>query len=208
MTITAWYFAKTDNRLGYDDGREIIIGETHSVSTDERPVKCCLWGLHGSKRIIDALHHSAGPIIYRVELSGEIDECPDKVAASQRKYLWGFDAANVLYAFARRCALEVAHLWDAPDVVREWLQTGNGAIEAAANDIIAKADRTIARGAAKAVTDGPARNAAWRAYIHAAYTASSGEILDEDMKAKFSVWLEDMVISERESINARKGKKP
>jgi hypothetical protein len=35
------------------------------------------------------------------------------------------DAAEIIQAFARRHALSALHLWDAPQIVREYLETGD-----------------------------------------------------------------------------------
>lgn len=168
--MKAWYFPQESNRLRYCDNRQIIIGETHSVKTD-REIECCKWGLHGSKRIIDALGYAAGPIIYRVELSGEIDVNADQVAAEHREYIWGFDAADLLRDFARRCALDVIHLWAAPPVVIEYLKTSNDDLRDAAWDA--------------------ARDAAWGAARAAAWDVAWGKMLD-----KFNRRLTSMVIAE------------
>lgn len=52
-----WWFGTTDKKLGYGDGRRIIIGKTHSVDGVIIP---CQYGLHLSKRIIDALDYASG----------------------------------------------------------------------------------------------------------------------------------------------------
>jgi hypothetical protein len=62
--------------------------------------------------------------------------------------------------FARRCALDVAHLWDAPDVVRRFLETGDESLRYAAWD------------AARATTWDVARDADWDAALNAAWAAT------------------------------------
>ena len=54
----------------------------------------------------EALQHAPGPMLHKVG-SGEID------------------ATEVLREFTRWCALQVIDEWDAPDVVREYLETGD-----------------------------------------------------------------------------------
>ena len=44
-----------DCKLGYQDGRLIRCGEVLAVDVSKRPVSCCQYGLHCSKRLIDAL---------------------------------------------------------------------------------------------------------------------------------------------------------
>ena len=155
MKKLGWHFARADNRLNYEDKRPIIIGETHTVDTSEKPLELCLWGLHASSRIIDALQYAPGPMIYRVELSGTIITGVDKMVATERTYLWGYDATDVLRLFARRCALDVVHLWDAPDVVLKYLKTGDESLRAAA--------WTAARDAASTVEWTAAGTVAWTA---------------------------------------------
>jgi hypothetical protein len=66
---------------------------------------------------------------------------------------------RLLREFARWCALQVIHMWNAPDVVREYLETGNEELRAAAGTAARAAARDAARTAARAA----ARDAAWAA---------------------------------------------
>ena len=154
--MKAWYFSNADRRLRYGDDRLIEPGTTHTVTCD---LVMCEAGLHASKRIMDALKYAPGPYVWRVELGGDILKDDDKAVATERTYLWGYDATDVLRDFARRCALDVIHLWDAPDVVVEYLETGNEDIRAAAR----YATRYAARDAAGAAARDAARAAAWAA---------------------------------------------
>lgn len=120
--ILAWYFSTQKKRLRYNDGRKIAPGVTHEV---EGVPKVCRWGLHGSAHIADALKIAPGPIVWRVELSGDMDKELDKVAATTRHYLWGYDASKIIQDFARKCALDVAHLWTDSEVVIHFLKTGD-----------------------------------------------------------------------------------
>jgi hypothetical protein len=124
--ITGWWFVNYYNRLANGDGREIKVGETHAVEGEIVP---CRNGLHLSKLAIDALKYAPGPIVYKVRGSGEIvpHGVPvDKFACRRRTYLaGGVDCADVLHKFARMCALDVVHLWDAPQVVQDYLSTGD-----------------------------------------------------------------------------------
>ena len=133
-TITGWWFAPQNNKLRYEDNRNIKIGHTHKVRGEIVP---CVNGLHLSKRIIDALKYAPDPVIYRVKGSGQIvphGNPTDKYACSERTYIaGGIDISDVLKKFARLCALDVIDLWDAPDVVVEYLKTGKKEISDAAN---------------------------------------------------------------------------
>ena len=123
--MQAWYFAAEDRKLRHDDGRLVEKGVTHEV--DCKPV-LCEKGLHASKRILDALSYAPGPILCRVELGGVIVYGNDKSVATKRTYIEIIDATDLLREFARKCALKVIHLWDAPRVVRDFLETGDEAL--------------------------------------------------------------------------------
>src|SRR5690348_4555471 len=116
--LLGWHFSAANKRLGYGDGRLIRPGETLKVTGDP---ELCIHGLHASTRLIDALRYAPGPYLWRVKLSGVIVRGDDKVVATERTALWGFDAADMLREFARKCALDVVHLWDAPEVVIRYL---------------------------------------------------------------------------------------
>lgn len=154
-SIECWHFASANRRLGYGDGRLIVVGAVHEVAVTP---KCCETGLHGSIRAIDALKYSSGPIISRVRISMEIDQQDDKLCGRRRKYLAVADATDELRSFSHWCALQVIHLWDAPDIVRQYLETGDESTRGAA--------WTAAWHAANAAA---ASAAAW----HAAWTAAS-----------------------------------
>ena len=142
--MKAWYFSENPPRLRYGDGRKIKAGITHKVKCE--PVLCEA-GLHGSVRPIDALEYAPGPYIWRVELGGQIVRGDDKAVATKRTYLWGYDATETLGKFARLCALDVIHLWNAPDIVVRYLKTGDESLWAAAWTA-ARAARAAARDAA------------------------------------------------------------
>ena len=141
--LIGWHFST--GKLGYGDGREIVIGETHKV---EGPLELCACGLHASERIIDALQYAPGPMVYKVRLHGKILRGDDKACATQRSYLAGFDATDILRLFARQCALDVIHLWDAPDVVKRYLETGDESLKDAARAAAWAAARDVAWAAA------------------------------------------------------------
>ncbi len=113
----------------------------------------CESGLHASERLIDALQYAPGPIICRVECGGEIERDTDKLICRERTILWRVeDGGTLLKEFARKCALDVAHLWDMPAIVRQYLETGDKTASAAA--------RATARAAASATAWATASDAA------------------------------------------------
>jgi len=161
-----YYFAPGDRRLRYGDGRDIVLGEAHTV--DCEPV-LCESGLHASRRALDSLVYAPGPVLYRVALGGTVVHGDDKSCATERTYVGGgVDVSDVLRDFARRCALDVVHLWDAPSVVVQYLETGDENLRAAAARVAAAlAARTSARTAARVATE-----AAWAAAEAAARVAA------------------------------------
>ena len=131
-----WHFTKVDRILGYDDGREIVAGETLIFKGE--PV-LCEKGLHAYKNLLDACSYAPGPYIWRVELSGEVIHGSDKSVATKRKALWGYDAAEVLKEFSRKVALDaVLKYWNEkkfgafPEITRKWLETGDESLRSAA----------------------------------------------------------------------------
>ena len=153
-TVFAWHFSSADCKLGNGDGRAIKVGKTLEV--DCEPI-LCRQGLHASVKIIDALKYAPGPYLWRVKLGGTIVTGDDKLVATERTHLWGFDATDMLRKFARLCALDVVHLWDCPDVVKRFLETGDESLRAAAWDA------TVDAAWAAADSAWAAADAAWTA---------------------------------------------
>ena len=144
-TVKAWYFVGNTLRDGRPipaDGEKLVHGGG---------LYLCNEGLHASKRIIDATQYAPGHTICRVEVGGDVIHGGDKMVASERTILWRINGEEVLRDFARRCALDVVHLWDAPDVVVRYLKTGDDSL------------RDAARDAARAAAWAAARDAAWDA---------------------------------------------
>ena len=173
-TVLAWYFAEESRKLRYDDGREIVVGVTHRVRG--KPGLCGR-GLHGSVRLLDALRYAPGPVVYRVELSGNMDVGGYKIAATCRKYIaGGIDISDTLREFARRQALSVAHLWDMPATVREYLETGDESKRYAVRDAEWDAAWAAARdaewAAAMVAAWAAARDTAWYAARDAEWAAA------------------------------------
>ena len=176
--MKAWYFSKVSKKLRYGDNREIAIGVTHKIEGAPVP---CEHGLHGSVKLADALKYAPGPVIWEVELGGVIveHEDGDKLAATERTYLrGGIDIADTLYSFARRCALDVIHLWDAPEIVRQYLETGDESIRAAARDAARDAASDTAWDAARDAASASARDACATAWDPAWYPARAAASAD------------------------------
>ena len=200
MQQIMYHFAEIDDagvpRLRYGDGREIRVGETLTV--DCEPVVCQA-GLHACPRIIDTLNYAPErSALSAVRLDGTVvqgsDSDTDKFVATERTVIAMLTAAEtdaLLHEFARWCALSVAHLWNMPVSVRQYLETGNetfrdaawAAAWAAARDAAGAAARdaagaavraaagAAARAAARAAAGAAVRAAAWAAARAAAWAA-------------------------------------
>ena len=127
------------------------------------PVRMCESGLHASRHPFDALMYAPGPILCLVDCD-EIDaEDVDKLVCRRRRIVARFDATTMLRAFARQCALDVIHLWDAPQVVRDYLTTGDESLRDGTRDAARAAAWEAAREAARDAAWEAARDAAWEA---------------------------------------------
>ena len=145
----AWHFVGETLR----DGRPIP--PDGKWFAHKGPVVMCETGLHASTRMIDALMYAPGNTICRVAVDIIKQRDADKLVARRRKILWRYDAEDTLRQFARQSALSVAHLWDMPDVVREYLVSGD--------DNLRDAAWAAARDAASAARDAAWNAAAWAA---------------------------------------------
>jgi hypothetical protein len=97
------------------------------ITTTEKPIPC-EFGFHASPTPFDALQYAPGNLLHRVQLGGTIvahGYPVDKFAAQKRKIVASIDAEPIMRSFARRCALDVIHIWNAPRIVREYLETGD-----------------------------------------------------------------------------------
>ena len=124
--IRAWHFVgKTlrDGRPVPKDGEWLVC---------DQPLVICRTGLHASREPFDALQYAPGNTLCLVDCDGEIIEQNDKLVCSRRRIVARMDAAELCDYFARMQALSVVHLWDAPDVVLDYLMTGEARADAAA----------------------------------------------------------------------------
>ena len=100
----------------------------------EGEIKMCETGLHASLRPWDALQYAPGPVLCEVEVDGIDSYDVDKLVARRRRILRRVNLTADLRSFARAEASSVSHLWSAPAVVREYLETGDESIRDAAWD--------------------------------------------------------------------------
>ena len=128
LEIRAYHFVGDKLR----DGRPVPpVGEW---LVHDGPVVMCQSGLHASRHPFDALMYAPGRVLCLVDCD-EIDaEDVDKLVCRCRRIVARFDATGILRAFARRCALDVIDLWDAPQVVRDYLTTGDESLRDAAGN--------------------------------------------------------------------------
>ena len=125
-TVLAYHF--TDG-WQLRDGQPLVVGSEYVF--DGTPMMCeC--GYHASRHVFDAMMNAPGPILSRVECREITDECDDKLVCRRRRVIATIDATKIAQKFARMCALDVIHLWDAPDVVVRYLKTGDESIRGAA----------------------------------------------------------------------------
>ena len=89
------------------------------------PLEMCQSGLHGCQHPFDALSYAPGATLCLVDLDGEMIERDDKIVARRRRIVQRMDATMLLWDAARASARDVLHLWPAPEVVRQYLATGD-----------------------------------------------------------------------------------
>ena len=143
------------------------------------PVVPCRSGLHASEEPFDALGFAPGNLLHQVELEGDLishGDPVDKWCGRRRKIIATIDAENLLREFARWCAQQVLHLWDAPQVVVDYLSTGDAAARDAAWAAACAAARATARATARAAASAAAWAAAWAAAGDAARDAQNEQL--------------------------------
>lgn len=194
--MKAWYFVTEDRKLRYEDNRSIIVGETHSVdlSLSFYSLELCAYGLHASKRLIDALQYAPGTILYEVELSGKIVEGSDKVVAEHRKYIREIDATSILSEFARKQALinieKIKPYCSIEDynLILKWLNTSDKELRSAAWSAAWSAARSATESAARSAAESAAWSAAESAVESAARSVESAAESAAESIAESTAW--------------------
>ena len=87
-----------------------------------------------------------------------------------------YDATEVLRSFARKCALDVVHLWEAPPVVKRYLRTGDPKLRDAAWVAVEDAARAAAWATTAGVAAGAAAGATTGAAAGAAAAVAAGAV--------------------------------
>ncbi len=164
--MRAWHFVADTLRDGSpipDDGITLV----HTG-----PLVLCESGLHASRHPFDALRYAPGATLCLVECGGTVIVADDKLACSERTIITRKDATDLLRYFARMQALSVVHLWTPPDVVLDYLMTGDVQIQSAAESAARSAAWSAAWSAAGSAGRSAARSAAWSAARSAAESAA------------------------------------
>jgi hypothetical protein len=89
-------------------------------------------GFHAYDDLISALEQADGHILHYARMDGRIIRSGDELVASDRTVLWSINAKEILRTCARNWAVAVIHLWDAPPIVREFLEAGREELRATA----------------------------------------------------------------------------
>jgi len=175
VTVRAYHFVGRRLRDGQpvpEDGVKLVFhGE---------PI-LCKQGLHASRHPSDALKYAPGPTLCLVDVSGQIVEDEDKLVGTERTIIRRIDATELLRYFARMLAVSALDHWEdnPPDVVLDWLMTGDESL------------RSVARAAARSVADSAAwaarsvaESAAWaaRSAADSAAWAAARDFFDELVK--------------------------
>ena len=157
------------------DGRPIpAIGEK-LIYTGE--IIWCQSGLYASPKPHQALQYAPGKWLHRVECEQIERDDGDKFVCRERTILRTIDAEHLMRRFAADQALSVAHMWDMPEVVRDYLMTLDQSKRAAAWAAAGDAADAAALDAAWAAA-GAAADAAWAAAWAAAEDAADAAALD------------------------------
>ena len=163
-TIKAWHFVGNTLR----DGRPVP--KDGAWLRHDGPVKICASGLHASRRPWDALQYAHGSALCYVECRGDVKQQSDKLACRERRIIMRADVTETLRYFARMQALSVINLWPSapPDVVLDYLMTGDESLRHASLDAAWAAGSAAAWTAARAAS----WDAAWTAARAAAWDAA------------------------------------
>ena len=113
----AWHFTGDTLR----DGSPIpAVGETLIY---KGRIELCASGYHWSLKPHQALRYAPGNRLHMVQYGGEVFMGDDKGVSSQRTILATVAAEPLLRRFAADQALSMAHLWEMPEAMREYLTT-------------------------------------------------------------------------------------
>ena len=173
-----WHFAGKTLRDGsplpaagtcFDDPRD--------KNGDAGPVKPCVRGYHGSRRLIDALSYAPGTMLALRSLSGSVlphGDPEDKLCASHCRMATGYvDVREVLVRFARHCALTALRVYAADALDAAGLHTHASSLRTLHDDcdLNAASDAASAASAASYAARAASYAASYAARV-ASYAAS------------------------------------
>ena len=108
--ILAWHFVRDNRMLGYDSqSLEVVPGYIYSISANREP-ELCSYGMHASRRVIDALGNAPGSYLCRVRVWGDVAEDNDKLVGRHREVLWASNVESELRLWGCWCVRQVWHL--------------------------------------------------------------------------------------------------
>ncbi len=197
QVIKGYHFT---NGMKLRDGRDVP-AKGRWLKHDGEVVPC-VSGLHCSVEPRDALKFSPGSVLHQVELRGDLQshgDPVDKWAGRERKIIASLDCEWLLRYFARQQALSVAHLWDAPDVILEYLITGDESIRDAALGAAWDAALGAAWDAAWDAALAAVRGAAWataRDAVRDAVRATARDAVRDAVRADFNALVEQAFAEE------------
>lgn len=167
LSDLAYHFTGANLR----DGRPVpAVGET---LTHEGPIEWCESGLYAARTPWQALRYAPGPMLHMVRVGRvEREEAGGELVCRERTILASRDMTFTMRRFAADQALSVAHLWDMPEVVRDYLTTLDETKRAAAREAAWEAARDAAWVAAREAAWAAAWEAAWEAAREAAREAA------------------------------------
>ena len=196
LKASLWHIAGNTCTLGHGDERLIVVGETLTVAG---PIFMCWNGLHACERLIDALAYANGTVICEVILGADAYTEADKSVSSSRTCIAMTTpevGERILRNFARWCALDVAHLWDMPEDVRQYLETGDESVRSAAETTAwiaaGAAGEAAIRSAAEAAGESAAEVAA-EAASRSAAEAAGESAAEAAVRERYSARLVEMV---------------
>ena len=169
MSTRAYHFVNGDTMR---DGRKLPADGVTLVHDGE--ICICESGLHASRDPFDALQYAPGSTLCLVEVDEIADEQKDKLVARKRTIIRRIDATKLLRKFACDQAMSVAHLWEMPDVARQYFTTQTDELRAASWAASWAAASAAVRAAAWDAARDAVRASAWASARDAAGAAAGG----------------------------------
>ena len=100
--ILAWHFIPDDRMLAHQTP-PMAVEPGFIYGEPEGPIDICVRGMHGSRRVYDALNYSSSSTLCRVQIWGDIQEHDDKLVGRYREVLAIRDVASELRLWACWC---------------------------------------------------------------------------------------------------------